>query len=91
MKIRNLFRKGSAASGPATSQTRPGRIPAGQRVYAIGDVHGCLDHVLQLARAIEHDDAERSPAQTTVIFLGDLIDRKKIPEKCDTMNKLSAE
>jgi serine/threonine protein phosphatase 1 len=75
MKIRNLFRKGSAASGPATSQTRPGRIPAGQRVYAIGDVHGCLDHVLQLARAIEHDDAERSPAQTTVIFLGDLIDR----------------
>ncbi|WP_156839915.1 metallophosphoesterase [Novosphingobium aquimarinum] len=75
MKILDLFRKGAAATGAARSRTRVGSIPEGQRVYAIGDVHGCLDHALELARAIESDDAQRGPADTTVIFLGDLIDR----------------
>lgn len=75
MKIRDLFRIGAATTGAARSRTRPGLIPVGQRVYAIGDVHGCLDQALELARAIETDDAQRGPADTTVIFLGDLIDR----------------
>lgn len=50
-------------------------IPAGQRVYAVGDVHGCADLFEALIGAIEADDAARGPAQTTVILLGDLIDR----------------
>jgi serine/threonine protein phosphatase 1 len=50
-------------------------IPSGQRVYAVGDVHGCLDLLDQLLRAIDADDAEREPADTTLIFLGDLVDR----------------
>ncbi len=50
-------------------------IPAGQRVYAIGDIHGRLDLFMALARAIEKDDKARGPSETTVILLGDLVDR----------------
>lgn len=50
-------------------------IPAGQRVYAIGDIHGRSDLVDALMARIDADDAARGAAQTTIIFLGDLVDR----------------
>jgi serine/threonine protein phosphatase 1 len=50
-------------------------VPPGERVYAIGDVHGRLDLLSALAAAIDDDDAERSQAQSSVVLLGDLIDR----------------
>jgi serine/threonine protein phosphatase 1 len=50
-------------------------IPDGQRIYAVGDIHGRLDLLERLIEAIETDDAERAGASTTIIFLGDLIDR----------------
>ena len=51
------------------------RIPDGQRVYAIGDIHGRLDLLRALAQAID-SHAEQSPATPSrVILLGDLIDR----------------
>ncbi|KQM63764.1 serine/threonine protein phosphatase [Sphingomonas sp. Leaf17] len=50
-------------------------IPDGQRVYAIGDVHGCLDQLDRLLADIDRDDAARPPADTTIIVLGDLVDR----------------
>jgi serine/threonine protein phosphatase 1 len=50
-------------------------LPPGKRVYAIGDVHGRRDLFEMLIAAIEADDAERGPAETTVILLGDLVDR----------------
>jgi serine/threonine protein phosphatase 1 len=53
----------------------PAAIPAGQRVYAIGDVHGCLHALDALLAEIAHDNAARSPAQSTLILLGDLVDR----------------
>lgn len=53
----------------------PPAIPPGERVYAIGDIHGRLDLFTALARAIEQDDRARGTADTTVILLGDLIDR----------------
>ncbi len=65
--IRKLFR--ATESAPAAA------IPAGQRVYAVGDVHGRTDLFDALRKAIDADDAVRSAAQTTVILLGDLIDR----------------
>jgi serine/threonine protein phosphatase 1 len=52
-----------------------GSVPAAQRVYAIGDIHGRLDLLDALLAAIEADDARRGPAQARIIFLGDLIDR----------------
>ena len=50
-------------------------VPPGQRVYAIGDIHGRADLFHALAAAIEEDDVASTPARTTVILLGDLIDR----------------
>ena len=50
-------------------------LPQGRRVYAVGDIHGRADLFERLNAAIEADDAERGPAQTCVILLGDLIDR----------------
>ncbi|SEM39128.1 serine/threonine protein phosphatase 1 [Sphingomonas gellani] len=50
-------------------------LPDGERVYAIGDVHGCLGMLDDLLARIEADDASRDDAATTIIFLGDLVDR----------------
>jgi serine/threonine protein phosphatase 1 len=50
-------------------------IPPGQRVYAIGDIHGRRDLFDALVAAIEADDSSRLAAETTIILLGDLIDR----------------
>ncbi|MBW6528582.1 serine/threonine protein phosphatase [Sphingomonas sp. RHCKR7] len=50
-------------------------VAPGERLYAIGDVHGCLDELERLLTLIDADDAARSPARTSLIFLGDLVDR----------------
>jgi serine/threonine protein phosphatase 1 len=50
-------------------------IPAGQRIYAVGDVHGRADLLEQLLVTIERDNFGRPAADVTVILLGDLIDR----------------
>lgn len=59
----------------APAAPRPPAVPAGQRVYAIGDIHGRIDLLDTLLDDIARDDAARGPAETTRIFLGDLIDR----------------
>jgi len=51
------------------------RVPEGERIYAIGDIHGRLDLFDQLVLEIEADDAARDAANTTIILLGDLVDR----------------
>ncbi len=50
-------------------------LPVGERVYAVGDIHGKLDLFEVLIEAIERDDAASTQANTTVILLGDLVDR----------------
>lgn len=65
--LRQLLRKRTGAWLPA--------IPPGERAYAVGDVHGRLDLFHALADAIEADDAARGEARTTIVLLGDLIDR----------------
>ncbi len=50
-------------------------IPEGMRVYAIGDVHGRLDLLEVLIEALREDNEGRGPADTQIIFLGDLVDR----------------
>lgn len=65
--IRKLFR--------AEQDPLPASIPAGERVYAVGDIHGRLDLFAAMIRAIEDDDAARGGARTTVVLLGDLVDR----------------
>jgi serine/threonine protein phosphatase 1 len=53
----------------------PAALPAGQRVYAIGDVHGRFDLLQDLIARIEADNATRGPADVYAVLLGDLIDR----------------
>lgn len=50
-------------------------VPAGERVYAVGDIHGRSDLFAALIEAIDADDAARGAARTTVVLLGDLVDR----------------
>lgn len=51
-------------------------VPAGVRVYAIGDIHGRLDLLDDLLFRIEADDQSRGDGVATqIIFLGDLVDR----------------
>ncbi len=49
--------------------------PEGQRIYAIGDIHGRCDLLDMLLTQIEADDLGREPSDTKLIFLGDLVDR----------------
>lgn len=50
-------------------------LPPGERVYAVGDIHGRADLFEQLIRIIQEDDGSRRSAHTTIILLGDLVDR----------------
>ena len=50
-------------------------VPAGERVYAVGDIHGRLDLFEALLAAIDADDAARGDATTHLVILGDLVDR----------------
>lgn len=51
------------------------RGPRGQRAYVIGDVHGCFDQLERLLSQVEAELRERPAARTSIVFLGDLIDR----------------
>ena len=53
----------------------PGRLPPGQRLYAIGDVHGCAHRLAALHVAIREDVARRPIPRVTVLYLGDYVDR----------------
>ncbi|WP_432201026.1 metallophosphoesterase family protein [Erythrobacter sp. W53] len=55
-------------------QTLPA-VPEGERYYVIGDIHGCLEHFAALADAIDADAADNAAYNTTVVLLGDLVDR----------------
>ena len=60
----------------AATQARSGfAIPEGQRVYAIGDIHGRDDLFAQLIEQIRADVAARPVQNVTLILLGDLVDR----------------
>lgn len=54
---------------------RIAHVPAGERWYVVGDIHGRNDLFAALIEAIEADDATGVPAETTVVLLGDLVDR----------------
>lgn len=56
-----------------------GELPAGDRVYAIGDVHGEAKLLLGLLNKIAEDEADRPTARTRLLFLGDTIDRGSSP------------
>jgi serine/threonine protein phosphatase 1 len=57
---------------PSLHQTLPDQ---GHVVYAIGDIHGCLDQLKQLELLIADDAAGLGQRPRTIVVLGDFIDR----------------
>jgi serine/threonine protein phosphatase 1 len=53
----------------------PGRLPEGRRVYAVGDVHGCLDRLVALHWAVAADLAAHPIRDSVLVHLGDYVDR----------------
>ncbi len=64
------------AGTPRPDRPDEPRLPDGERLYAIGDVHGRFDLLQDLLAQIR-EDAEKAPAGTafTLLFLGDYVDR----------------
>lgn len=60
-------------------------VPAGVRVYAIGDIHGCLAELDALLRKIGEDAASHQ-GETHIVFVGDLVDRG--PESAGVVRRL---
>ena len=61
-----------------SATARPQRergLPSGQRIYAIGDIHGCHAQLVGLLERIRRDVAAKPRADVTLIYLGDYIDR----------------
>ena len=75
MGNQSLVMRGGDASGPD-----------GHRAYAVGDIHGRLDLLDRILEKIETDDASRPAARTTIVFLGDLIDRG--PQSAQVVERL---
>lgn len=63
------FFRSSRAQPPVAS------VPAGTRVYAIGDIHGRLDLLRELHEMIVRDAREYAPARRVLVYVGDYIDR----------------
>lgn len=52
------------------------RVPAGDRIYAIGDIHGRVDLLKRLHDTIALDAQTAAPdTRKTIIYLGDYVDR----------------
>lgn len=81
LSIIRLFKRATETAPPAYA------LPAGKRVYAIGDIHGRRDLLENLLRKIDADNAARDPAEVTLVFLGDLIDRG--PDSCGVVDLLA--
>jgi serine/threonine protein phosphatase 1 len=50
-------------------------VPAGRRIYAIGDIHGRADLLADLLSRIDSDLKERPTPGAIEVFIGDYIDR----------------
>lgn len=51
------------------------KLPEGELLYAVGDIHGRSDLLATLLRAIEADAAASEAEKRTLVFLGDYVDR----------------
>ena len=67
-------------------QGRRPSLPAGLRIYAVGDIHGRLDLLNELLARIKTDIALRPTERSVYVFLGDYIDRG--PSSRETIDRL---
>jgi serine/threonine protein phosphatase 1 len=70
------FRQSNAVTKPVSRPGPPAQVPAGRRVYAVGDIHGRADLLIRLLKEL-HADVSRGgfEGRPILIFLGDYIDR----------------
>lgn len=61
--------------------------PDGTRIYAIGDIHGCLDEMNSLLTAIDDDMKQQPVRQALGVFLGDYVDRGS--QSCAVLERLA--
>lgn len=73
MLARLFSRQPTGAAAPRGPKTPA--VPAGLRVYAIGDIHGRADLLTRLMEMIEADNRALPKAEVVLVFLGDYIDR----------------
>ncbi len=66
----------------------PASLPSGQRVYAVGDVHGCLDRLQAIHELIAEDLAARPVEEAVLIHAGDYVDRG--PDSAGVVARLAA-
>lgn len=67
--IQRLFK--SRAPAPLAAP----RVPAGTRLYAIGDIHGRVELLRSLRHVIQADAAQHTATRNLLICLGDYVDR----------------
>lgn len=65
-------RSGNPASGHANGRWH---VPPGQRIYAIGDIHGRSDLLGRLHEMIREDARTAPEQERLIVYLGDLVDR----------------
>jgi serine/threonine protein phosphatase 1 len=62
--------------GPdAERREKAAQAPPGAVIYAVGDIHGCLNKLKRLHLAIRDDAATRRATRRIVVYLGDYVDR----------------
>jgi serine/threonine protein phosphatase 1 len=66
----------------------PGALPPGQRIYAIGDIHGCDGRLADLHGQIAGDLAARPCPAPLMLHLGDYVDRG--PDSRAVVTRLAA-
>ncbi len=62
------------------------KTPDDTRIYAIGDIHGCITEFERLLEIIQNDLASAQIANHLIIFLGDYVDRG--PDSAGCVEKL---
>ncbi len=77
MVLKRLFHRGrSPEQEEPVVSGRPPRLPTGVRVYAVGDLHGCLDLLQKIEGAIAEDiGTSGAHLDHFVVYLGDYVDR----------------
>ena len=53
----------------------PAALPPGERIYAVGDIHGCARQLDKLHLMVAQDAARRPVPKATLLHIGDYVDR----------------
>lgn len=70
-----LTRRPEEHPPPGARTPRPPCVPPGQRVYAIGDLHGRADLLCKIIRVVRADLLRSPCAGFVLVFIGDYVDR----------------